>query len=230
MAFNINRFRDNIASYGYAKPNKFEVFIQSPPLFNNSTLNVDGRETNINDLNNLHRYRIEQVQVPGVSLMSTDLNRYGIGPTQKMPFGAQYYDVTFSVLLDRNTDMWDFWYNWTNAIFNFNGQEPNGNNLVSGSRIPRYTTRYKEDYATTMMIVMYNAIGERIKTINLYDAWPSSIRDLPLQWNDDRSLIRLLVGITFYSYTVVGSDVSSNNTEAPNSSTFTGSSQITVNV
>lgn len=211
MAFNINRVRENIASYGYAKQNKFEVFVQSPPIFQNSSLRVGGRETNVNDLNNLHRYRIEEVRAPGVSLISSDVNRYAIGPTQKMPYNAQYFDTTFSVLVDRNTDLWDFWYNWVNAIFNFNGQEANGNNLITGNRIPTYTTRYKDDYSSTMMIVIYNDVGETVKTINLYDAFPSSVREIPLFWSDQRELLRLAVSITYSTYTIVGSNVTNNN-------------------
>lgn len=210
MAFNINRLRENTSSFGYVKRNKFEVFIQSPRIFQNSTLNINGREVSVNNLNRLQRFRIEQVNAPGVSLLSSDVHRYGIGPTQKMPYNSQYFDTTFSVLLDRNTDLWDFWYNWVNAIFNFNGSEASGNNLITGEKIPTYTVRYKDDYATTMMIVIYNDLGERVKTINLYDAFPSSIREIPLSWDDNQSLMRLAISITYSTYTIVGSNYSNN--------------------
>lgn len=210
MSFNINRLKQNTNDYGYLKQNKFEVFVQTPSIFQNSTLNSNGNQTRVSDLNNLHRFRIEQVNAPGVSLISSDINRYAIGPTQKMPYNAQYFDTTFSVLIDRNTLLWDFWYNWVNAIFNFNGQEANGNNLITGGNIPTYTVRYKEDYATTIMIVIYNDIGETVKTINLYDAFPSSYREIPLAWNDRQSLLRLSVSITYSTYTVVASNITNN--------------------
>lgn len=216
MAFNINRVRDNISSYGYAKQNKFEVFIQTPPIFQGSTMNINGRETNVEDLNHLHRYRIEEVRAPGVSLLSSDVHRYAIGPSQKMPYNAQYFDTTFSVLVDRNTDLWDFWYNWVNAIFNFNGFEATGGNPITGNnnaipneRLPTYTSLYKDDYATMMMIVIYNDIGETVKTINLYDAFPSSVREIPFFWSDRNNLLRLAISITYSSFTIVGSNINS---------------------
>lgn len=206
MTFNINRIKENIAGYGYLKQNKFEVFVQVPPFLQNSRLNVNGNETNVNTLNDIHRFRIEQVRAPGVSLLSSDVRRYGIGPTQKFPYNAQYFDTTFSILVDKNTTIWDFWYNWVNGIFNFNGTEANG------SRIPTYSTRYKDDYATIMMIVLYDDFGNTVKTINLYDAFPSSIKEIPLAWNDSQSLLRLSVSITYSSYTIVGSNVENNAT------------------
>lgn len=223
MAFNINRLRSNIVDYGYAKQNKFEVFIQAPRLFQNAYLNINGREVSVDNLNRLQRYRIEQVTAPGVSLLSSDVHRYAIGPTQKMPYNAQYIDTTFSVLVDRNADLWDFWYSWINAIFNFNGLEPNGNNLITGGRIPTYTSRYKDDYTSIMMIVVYNDLGETIKTINLYDAFPSSIRPIPLAWNDNQSLLRLAISVTYSSYTIVGTNTVNNPQTPANRTTSTPS-------
>ncbi|QMP83950.1 MAG: hypothetical protein [Caudoviricetes sp.] len=227
MSFNINRLKQNINDFGYIKNNKFEVFVQSPRMFQNSRLNINGRQTSVNDLNNLHRFRIEQVNVPGVSLLSSDVNRYGIGPTQKMPYNAQFMDITFSVLVDRNTDLWDFWYNWVNSIFNFNGQEPSARNFNTGGRIPTYTTKYKDDYTSVMMILMYNDLGQTVKTINLYDAFPSSIAAIPLAWNDGTSLMRLALSITYSTYTIVGSNIISNNQRViPRSAATTGATSI----
>lgn len=210
MAFNIQNFKENLNSYGYIKNNKFEVFVQAPKFMIGKFLRVNNRETSINEANNLLRYRIEQVRVPGVNLLSTDVARYGIGITTKTPYSAQLYDTTISVLLDKNTDLWDFWYNWINGIFNFNGQEPNGNNIFNGGRIPTYTTEYKDEYSTNMMIVLYDDSKEVVKTINLYEAFPTSISQVPLGWNDTQDLLRLSISITYSNYSIVGSNLSSN--------------------
>lgn len=211
MSFNINNFKQNIDYYGYAKSNKFEVFVQTPKFLQNKTLRVNNRVVSLNGIGNLLRHRIEQVKTPSVSLMSIDANRFGIGPTQKMPFNAQFFDTTFSVLLDRNTDIFDFWYAWTNGIFNFNGTEPNGNNPFIGSnRIPSYTVEYKDEYSTNMMIVIYDQTGRTVKTINLYEAFPSSIRELNLGWNDNANLLRLAISITYSNYSIVGSNMRFN--------------------
>ena len=211
MAFNVNRIKFNTAAFGYAKRNKFEVFVQTPQMFRGGTLNINGFESNLNSLNNMMRYRIEQVKAPGASLLSSDVRRYGIGTTQKMPYSAQFSDTTLTIVVDRRTALWDFWYNWVNTIYNFNGQEPNGNNINAGSRTPTYTTRYKEDYATTIMIVIYDDFGNRVKTINLYDAFPSSVGETNLNWGDSQNLLRLSVSITYSTYTIEGSSILDNN-------------------
>lgn len=207
MPFNINNFKQNVNDLGYAKNNKFEVFVQTPKMFQNKVMRIGERRINLNRIGNTLRYRIEQVRTPSVSLLSLDTNVFGIGPTQKMPYNAQFFDTTFSILLDRNTDLWDFWYSWTNAIFNFNGQESNGNNPFVGGRIPSYGLEYKDRYSTNMMIVIYDDNGRTIKTINLYEAFPSSIREVQLAWNDNVNLMRLAISVTYSSYSIVGNNI-----------------------
>lgn len=212
MPFNVNNFKQNLDFFGYIKNNKFEVFVQAPKFLQNKYMKINERETSIKDINNLLRFRIDQVRTPSASLLSIDTSRYGIGPTQKMPYNAQYFDTTFSILLDRNTDLWDFWYNWINGIFNFNGEEPGGNNIFNGGRIPNYTIEYKDEYSTNMMIVIYNDVGETVKTINLYEAYPSSMREIQLAWNDNINLMRVAITVTYSSYSIVGSNINSNAT------------------
>lgn len=217
MPFNIKTFKANINDFGYVKNNKFEVFVQAPKFLQGKKIKIDKQEVNFNDLNKMMRFRIDQVKSPSASLMSIDTNRYGVGPTQKMPFNAQYYDTSFYVLLDNKTYLWDFWYNWINGIFNFNGQEPNGNNLFLGGRIPNYTVEYKDEYTSTMIIVIYNDVGEIVKTINLYDAFPSSMREVLLRWNDNADLMRLILTVTYSNYSIVGTNVL-NTTDATGAS------------
>lgn len=230
MPFNVNNFKQNLNFFGYIKNNKFEVFVQAPKFLQNKYMKINERETSIKDINNLLRFRIDQVRTPSASLLSIDTNRYGIGPSQKMPFNAQYFDTTFSILLDRNTDLWDFWYNWINGIFIFNGQEPDGNNIFSGGRIPNYTVEYKDEYSTNMMIVIYNDVGETVKTINLYEAFPSSMREIQLAWNDNVNLMRMAITVTYSGYTIVGSNLNSNviTNSDELSSSVTRSSGVTI--
>lgn len=217
MSFNVSNFKQNVDYYGYIKNNKFEVYVQVPKFMSGKTMRLDNKLIPVRQIGNLLKYRIEQVRTPSVSLISVDTNRYGIGPTQKMPFNAQFFDTTFSILLDRNTDLWDFWYNWTNAIFNFNGQEQNGNAIFKGGRIPSYTVEYKDEYASNMMIVIYDDRGRMVKTINLYEAFPSSIREVQLAWNDNINLMRLQITVTYSSYSFTGNSlqINSSKTNAP---------------
>ena len=41
------------------------------------------------------KYRIDQIRVPGIALISADTQRYGVGPTQKMPYSSQFNEITW---------------------------------------------------------------------------------------------------------------------------------------
>jgi hypothetical protein len=217
MAFNINRFKENVNGYGFLRNNTFEVFVMQPPVLRNSNIINNDREINGNNIDDLLRYRIEQVRIPGISILSGEINRYGIGPVQKMPFNAQFPEITFSVLMDRNADLHHFWYNWIRSIFEFNGVEVGSSASIGpANRIPNYTAEYKENYSTIMQIVVYNHSGKAVQKINLFEAFPTSIKDIQLAWGDTQSLMRLAVSVAFTEYTVEGSSIESFYNPQPN--------------
>jgi hypothetical protein len=210
MAFNLDRFKSNLDSHGYLKNNVFEVGVQTPNFMLGSVLNNNGNVSSMTDLNNVMKFRIDQTSVPGVSILSGDHAIYGVGPTQKMPYGAFFHDITFSILLDKKADLWNFWYNWVRYIYEFNGTEPNSRNFnIGGSdgsyRTPGFTTRYKDDYSSMMQIVMYDTSGNIVQRVNLYEAFPSSVREIPLSWNDHGDLLRIAVSITYSHFSIEGS-------------------------
>lgn len=209
MAFNIDRFKENLNSFGYIKNNKFEVYVHVPKFLQNKTMKVNGRDTSLARIGSVLKYRVNRVTTPGVSLATVDVFRYGIGTTQKMPYGSQFFDVSLALMLDKNTDFWDFWYNWMNGIYNFNGQEPNGNNIFSGGKIPNFAAEYKDEYSTTVSIIIYDDQGKAVKTITLYEAYPSSLKDMTLSWSET-NLLALSLTMTYTNYTIVGSNVNPN--------------------
>jgi hypothetical protein len=205
MPFNINSFKTNIEGYGYLKNNHFEVLISPPRILLNGSVNNLGTPTTIREINNNLKFRIEQVRAPGINLISADINRYGIGPTQKQPFNAQFSETTFSILSDGYGEIWQYWYNWLRAIFEFNGTD--SSRVGPANSVARYTTEYKDNYSTTMQIVIYDTYGNAIQRINLFEAFPTSLREVQLSWGDAQNLLRLNVSITFSEFHIVGTDI-----------------------
>ena len=203
MLFNINNFKANIEDYGYLKTNLFEVYIQPPNILFGSALNSGGITSQINEITELQTFRIDQVRAPGISLASADVSRYGAGPTQKQPFNAQFNEISFSVLSDNQALVWQYWYNWVRAIYEFNGTEDSGFGEIN--RFATYLSEYKSNYSTTMQIVMYDQEGNTVQRINLYQAFPTAIRDIPLAWGDDGNMIKIDVNIAFTDYSIVNS-------------------------
>jgi hypothetical protein len=57
-----------------------------------------------------------------------------------------------------------------------------------------------------MQIVMYDSYGNTIQRINLYEAFPSSLREVALAWGQG-DLIRISVSVTYSSFTIVSSEL-----------------------
>jgi hypothetical protein len=206
MAFNIQSFKSNISSFGYLKPSHFEVGVAPPRFMQGAQLISSNGVSSVASMTDRLRFRIDQVVIPGASLMSSEVQVYGVGVQQKMPFNAFLHDSNFTVLVDKKAELWHFWYNWVRYINEFNGTE-----TTAQLRNPSFNVRYKDDYSTTMQIVMYDDEGEVNTRVNLYEAFPSSVREIPLAWNDTGDLMRIAVSVTYSSYSIVGSNLVTPN-------------------
>ena len=200
MPFNINNLRSTVENYGYLKTNHFEVYMQPPKLtFGGATAG----STPTNEIAKIQTFRMDQIRAPGISIASADVNRYGMGPTQKQPFNAQFSELSFSILCDGKAEIWQYWYNWCNAIFEFNGADNSGFGQVQ--RIPTYLAEYKENYSTLMQIVIYDTTGKTVQRINLYEAFPTALREMNLAWGELDTLMKINVSVAYTGYTIVNS-------------------------
>ncbi len=195
--FNINKFKQNVSDYGYLYTNAFEVLIATPQVIFNAILGQSNSSVPTQKIAENLKLRIDQVRAPGISLMTTDVNRYGIGATQKFPINAQFQEISFSIILDEYGEIWQYWYQWLRAINDFGGTE---------SELPKYQMEYKDKYSTVMQIVMYDHYGNAIQKINLFEAFPTNIREVPLAWGDNQ-LVKLNIGIAYTNYTLEGSSI-----------------------
>jgi len=211
MAFNIADFRSIIETGGVLQTNKYDVaiyfngpmgqFIINDPVGNSGT--TAGGQTE--DLS----YRCISASLPGMAMRTADINRFGIGVSEKMPYSANYTDITLTFLMDRTGATYNFWYTWFNFIFGINGEETNSNvfgGISSGN--PRgsfYTAEYKDNYSATIIITVYDNEGNPQITTTLLKAFPVSINDVALNWSDNNNLIKLTTTITFREW-VLGDD------------------------
>lgn len=203
MPFNINSFKAEIENNGYLKNNQFEVIIAQPNVMKNSNLNYFGYENSTKGIVDIMRSRIDQVRAPAINLISADVPRYGIGPTSKVAIGTQINEVNFSVLVDGYGAIWQYWNAWLRQTFEFSGVETSFGS--QSSRLPSYTANYKDDYSTIMQIAVFDNFGNTVQRINLYKAFPTSIREVPLSWDNNNTLLRLSISMSYSEHTIVGS-------------------------
>lgn len=206
MPFNIQAFKENLNTYGYLDNNSFDVIIKTPNILQNSVLNNQGTDSDVERIAKNLKLRVEQIRAPGINLMTSQIQRYGIGSVQNMPINAQFQDIYLSLLVDHYAEIWRYWYNWTNIVFGFNGLEGAFGPTVNS--FPSYQAEYKDNYSTVIQIIVYDHFGNAIQKINLYEAFPTAIREVPLAWGDG-NLMRLNVTISYTSYAIVGNSVQS---------------------
>lgn len=224
MPFNINSFKTNINSFGYLPSNKFEVYLRPPDILLNNAINIAGTDTEVADIVELLKFRVESIKAPGITLISADVAKYGIGPTQKMPFNAQMGEITLSILSDGYGDLWRFWHNWIRGIFEFNGLDSAQGNQAN--KLPSYTVEYKNNFSTVMQLIIYDMFGNAINKINMYEVFPTAMKDIELNWSETNSLLRLEINLSFTEFTIIGNSIKNDeyftNQRLSNSRTFDG--------
>jgi hypothetical protein len=195
--FNIAEFKANISQSGILQNNKFSVFFPIIPrvLLSTFTNTLDPQFT-IDSTKNL-QFRAESASIPGISIQTADVRVLGTGITQKMPFNAVFPDISVTFLADSKDDVYKYFYSWMNNIVDFGGTF----NFLSGST---YEINYKSDYACDLYIFVYDNQGNLVKQVVLKDAFPDSITEIPLDWNDNNKAMKFTVKFAYREWSVFG--------------------------
>ena len=205
MPFNIAEFSATVSEFGVLQPNKFFVYFSTPSALYGSVISPGGNVLSATATNYLAQMRAEQARLPGINMLTTDNQRYGVGVVQKMPYGVQFTDTSFTFVMDRNAVLYQYFYSWFTEIVDFNGagQVVNGNQRYVSSQ-PSYLMGYKDGYCTDVNIVVYDNSGNPVKVVTLYDAYPNSMNEIALDWNNQNSLMKVTVGFTFREWSMNG--------------------------
>lgn len=220
MAFNVNEFKTNIAKGGgLLKNNKFLVLVPTPRILQGKSIGG----TSTASTNDILRFHAEKASIPGIALQASEMRRQGIGNLEKTPFGAAFTDCDISFTIDQKSTVWNFFQSWMDGIYNFN--------LKTGNSL--YELAYKNDYCTTLTLYVYNEIHPQspVIQIELIDAFPVSISDIPLQWSSSEH-ITLNVRFNFRSWNEIRVSVGSGNAPQPvpqSRRTYNDPTQPTVN-
>lgn len=207
MPFNVSTFNSQVLSSGFLKPNKFGIIINVPPMFvGTSIVDALNKHTSTSEIVHDLRFRVEDFVNPSISLNMVDVNRYGIGPTQKQPFNAVYNTTTLTFTSDSYGSLWQFWYQWISNIF---GSAPNVNlNMNQYNPLATYSLNYKSDYATSMSLYIFDDTGNIAQQIDFSQAFPFAINDIRLNWGLNNQLLKITVDIAYTNYVITGSSVS----------------------
>jgi hypothetical protein len=210
--FNINEFKGNIEKYGVVQTNKFLVLFNSPAILQGTSIADVTKVMRTSETERMMTFRAESVKIPGVALQSTDINRYGYGPMQKMPFNAAFTPNSVTFISDKDGEIYKYFYAWIANIFNFSGTSSGSTNIGASYRV-----EHKDYYTTDLHVYVYDNFGNLVKDIVMYRAFPESMNEITLGWGDNNALMKITVTFSYRDWAMSGLTVRDlNNSVDPN--------------
>lgn len=222
VGFNIEEFSSRINRMGgLARTTNFLVVIQPPrcmgaPVLTGAqeALSTLGNEPVINELPAVGRSNQEINQIisgaadnliflcgaaaiPGVQLQVTDVQPYGYGAIERRPTNAAFNAMRMNYYVDVNSTVYQFFTRWISCIVNFNDAAI-GARTVNSAFFNEVS--YKEDYATTITIYVYDSTGNNFLEVKLVDAFPIEIGQVNLTWGSYNSVALLPINISYSNW------------------------------
>jgi hypothetical protein len=181
---NIHEFRSSFENVGEpASPTNYEVSIIRQP-----TIRLVSGESNSFLFENNVKFRCISCSLPGRILNTTDRNTYG--PNRKIVTSAMFQDVTFSFIVSDDKNELNYFDSWHNYIVN--------NTLFT--RVSTHDVRYYDDYVGDIKIIHYDKLNTIKYTISLIEAYPISVEEIPLSWDNTNEFIRVNVTVAYRNW------------------------------
>lgn len=156
MAGSISEFKSSFRT-DLARPSRFDVLIPIPVVLFASPY-VTSRSL---------AYRCEAAVLPGRTFETHEQKTYG--PIEKFPHLTSYTDVDLTILMDDDMKQKYAFDAWLDNI-----NSPIDNNYS-----------YKDQYSTTITINQYDVTNKLSYSVDLYEAFPTSVNQLDLDWSND---------------------------------------------
>ena len=174
MAFNVARFKSQVANQGFLRSHSYFVLI-NPPV-------GDGNEI---------RLRTESVALPGAAFLTIDNYRpYSSGKIYNIPYSYNPQDISMVHTIDSNGNIMKTFWDWIDLIADIGG---NG----------RFAANYHDEYiAPQMNIFVYNSQQEVVKTVTLYEVFPMTIDQMQMSWGSNDETAKINVNYRFSHYEV----------------------------
>jgi hypothetical protein len=144
----------------------------------------------------------ESTNLPGVALQTSEVRRYGYGPTERKPYLPSFIDTNFSFFVDGSGLIQKFFYKWMNGIVKFD-ETVNGSGATYGTNtLQPFEVNYKDQYATDILITTVDENNNDIINVRLTKAFPIFMGDISLGWGDTDSISRLPITFTYFNWKI----------------------------
>ena len=183
--------RANIRRHGIQKTSMAHIVFNPPNLF--------GTQSKIafaSKIAALATYRGDTFTQPGVSMATTEIKRYGVGPIERKPYLPIFTDQQFTFINDSQSLIHKFFYLWMNGIVGYDALPQGGAARDIFNKFP-YEVEYKDQYTTTIDMYIYNEVQNKVGVLKLENAYPLFLGDIQRGWADTDQLVRFPVTFTY---------------------------------
>lgn len=198
-SFTISNFRSEIES-GSVLPSHSYLVAFSPFRTSDSTVALNQMLASYRDPLTL---RCENVVLPTIQLLEEEnIRRYGYGPVEKIPYGVQFGDLTLTWIIDRYSEIPDFFHQWMNSVVNYEAKGALMREGVSSRPGLRdrgaYEVGFKDDYTCPVLTVsVFNQQLVGVADYMMYDVFPMNIQSANLSWGDENQYQKFTVTFAF---------------------------------
>lgn len=189
--------RAGVRKWGIEKPNLTYIGLTPPNIFGSVVPDAKALLTQLVTL------RAERVNQPGIQLMTSTVRRHGVGPLEKKPYSAGFNDVNISFIGDASGVIHQFFYVWMSSIIGFDNLPQAGVAVDSFYGKP-FELSYRDSYKTTIDIVTYDEIQQKIGVIKLYNAYPIALGEIQRDWSSINELVRIPITFTYSHWAYEG--------------------------
>jgi hypothetical protein len=171
---NITNFLAEVRNKGLSRPNRFEISIQNPPCVTNKNW---GQKVNM---------FCDQAIFPQTRIITSRQQLFG--PPEFRPVGVDYGgdNLGLQFLVDREMQVKQYFDSWMDGIVNRT----------------TYTTSYKQNYVTSMIIKQLDEADNITYQIKVEDVFPVVVNVLNLDHNVGSSVHKLNVTFNYRRWTV----------------------------
>lgn len=192
--FNIQEFQSEINKRPVLKPTRFNITCPMPQ----GLLPYTDQLMMPKDLS----FYAEGAAIPDVIMATSNILRYGYGPTEKRPFNVAYGDLPFSFRGDSDGRVFQFLRSWLRLSFQPYLGSTGGLNDLTGLSLFQcpFEAAYKADYAVDMYITQYSDRGDPVVTTLLREAFPIFVAQQPLNWGARGDYTRIPITLSFFDW------------------------------
>ena len=205
-----------INDFGVMRNNKFLVRFHAPLGMKTNAALVDNSK--------YLEYWCEMTHIPGISVATNEVRRYGYGNIEKKPYVAVNNDVDMTLLSDSDGAIWEFFQQWVRLIANNDmrtGINPTTSNGLLPGQMP-FERAYKYEYVSDIEILVFKETSDTPSlVIILREAFPIFLGDIELNWNENNTVAKIPITFSVYDwYNATEFYNSTNNTVITSIDTF----------